>query len=93
MSKIDPTLAIYRGLKAAGIDFAASVHRGCEGEPIVGQVPMGRLTPGLLDVMDIRRFSPSPAQAEETVAQAWKLAEGQRRPVAVLLDLQFWRGA
>jgi len=164
---MDPTLAVFRGLKRAGIDFAASVpcinlqqlltmvgedpaiihvpvtreeegvgvcagawmggrrpvllmqnsglgnsinalasldflykipllmiisHRGCEGEPIVGQVPMGRLTPGLLEAMQISRFSPAPVQAEETVAKAWSLAAAERKPVAVLLDLQFWRG-
>ena len=84
----------------ASLDFLYEIplimiisHRGCEGEPIVGQVPMGRLTPKLLDAMDIPRFSPSPAQAEETVVRAWKLAEEQRRPAAVLLDLQFWRSA
>jgi len=163
---MDPTLAVFRGLKRAGIDFAASVpcvnlqrlltmvgedpgiihvpvtreeegvgvcagawmggrrpallmqnsglgnsinalasldflyeipllmiisHRGCEGEPIIGQVPMGRLTPKLLDAMQIPRFSPVPDQAEETVARAWSLAAAERVPVAVLLDLQFWR--
>lgn len=66
-------------------------HRGCEGEPMVGQMPMGRLTARLLDTMDIAFFSPAPAQAEETVAQAWRAAAKNRRPVAVLLDLQFWR--
>jgi sulfopyruvate decarboxylase subunit alpha len=67
-------------------------HRGCEGEPIVGQIPMGKLTPKLLDAMNIESFSPSPAEAEETIPRAWKLASEQRRPVAVLLDLKFWRG-
>ncbi len=83
----------------ASLDFLYGIplimiisHRGCEGEPIIGQVPMGRLTPKLLDAMEIARFSPSPKQAEETVAQAWELSEAERRPVAVLLDLQFWRG-
>ena len=163
-----PSLAVYRGLKRAGIDFAASVpcinlqqllhqieadheiihvpvtreeegvglcagawmggrkpalimqnsglgnsinalasldflynipllmiisHRGCEGETIAGQVPMGKLTPKLLDAMEVPRFSPKPAGAEQTVAQAWSLAASRKRPVAVLLDLQFWRGA
>jgi sulfopyruvate decarboxylase subunit alpha len=167
MSNIHPTLAIFRGLKHTGIDFAASMpcvnlqellrligedpdiihipvtreeegvgicagawmggrrpallmqisglgnsinalasldflckiplimiisHRGCEGEPIVGQIPMGKLTPKLLDAMDIMSFSPSPAEAEETVPRAWKLASEQRKPMAVLLDLKFWRG-
>jgi sulfopyruvate decarboxylase subunit alpha len=163
-----PSLAVYRGLKRAGIDFAASVpcinlqqllhqiegdheiihipvtreeegvglcagawmggrkpalimqnsglgnsinalasldflydipllmiisHRGCEGETIAGQVPMGKLTPKLLDAIEVPYFSPKPAGAEETVAQAWSLAASRKRPVAVLLDLQFWSGA
>jgi sulfopyruvate decarboxylase subunit alpha len=163
-----PSLAVYRGLKRAGIDFAASVpcinlqqllhrvegdheiihipvtreeegvglcagawmggrkpalimqnsglgnsinalasldflydipllmiisHRGCEGETIAGQVPMGKLTPKLLDAMEVPYFSAKPAGAEETVAQAWSLAASRKRPVAVLLDLQFWSGA
>lgn len=82
----------------ASLDFLYEIplimiisHRGCEGEPIIGQVPMGRLTPKLLDAMEIARFSPSHEQAEETIAQAWRLAEKQRMPVAVLLDLRFWR--
>ncbi len=66
-------------------------HRGGEGEPIIGQVPMGRLTVPLLDAMSISHFRPLPAQAEETVAQAWSHSAAARRPVAVLLDLEFWR--
>lgn len=164
---MNPSLAVYRGLKHAGIDFAATVpcvnlqelltliggdpaiihlpvtreeegvgicagawmggrrpallmqnsglgncinalasldmlygipllmiisHRGGSGEPIVAQVPMGRLTVPLLDAMCIRHFQPQPEQAEETVGEAWSCAEAARRPVAVLLDLQFWRG-
>jgi sulfopyruvate decarboxylase subunit alpha len=82
----------------ASLDFLYGIpllmiisHRGCEGEPIVGQIPMGRLTPTLLDAMDITRFSPSPAEATKIVADAWSHSVGQNKPVAVLLDLQFWR--
>ncbi len=66
-------------------------HRGGVGEPIVAQVPMGRLTVPLLDAMGILHFSPQVAQAEETVAEAWSQAAAARRPVALLLDLEFWR--
>lgn len=68
-------------------------HRGCEGETIRGQIPMGRLTPKLLDAMEIPSFSPQPADAEKDVANAWRLSSEKRRPVAVLLDIKFWRGA
>ena len=66
-------------------------HRGGEGEPIIGQVPMGRLTVPLLDAMSISHFQPLSAQAEEAVAEAWSLAAAGSCPVAVLLDLEFWR--
>ena len=63
----------------ASLDFLYEIpllmiisHRGGEGEPMVGQVPMGRLTAKLLDSMEIPRFSPSPTDAEETVARAWR---------------------
>ena len=67
-------------------------HRGCAGEPIIGQVPMGRLTPKLLEAMEIPSFSPSLAEAEETILKAWRLAESLHKPVAILLDLQYWKG-
>lgn len=66
-------------------------HRGGRGESIIGQVPMGRLTVPLLEAMEIPHLFPSPAEAEEAVAGAWKKAESGRRPVAVLLDIDFWR--
>jgi sulfopyruvate decarboxylase subunit alpha len=66
-------------------------HRGGKGEPIVGQVPMGRLTPRLLDAMEIPRFAPRLVEAEETVARAWQVAQAEGRPTAVLLDIEFWR--
>ena len=66
-------------------------HRGGKGEPIIGQVPMGQLTVPLLDAMNISHFSPGPQDAKETVAHAWERAEEERKPVAVLLDLDFWR--
>lgn len=66
-------------------------HRGTEGEKIAAQVPMGRATVPLLDVLGIEHCCPTPAQGEERIlwaaAQAFKL----RRPVAVLLNLDFWR--
>ena len=81
----------------ASLDFLYGIpllmiisHRGCAGEPIVGQLPMGRLTPKLLEVMNIPSFKPAPEEADEIATKAWSLAEAQRKPVAVLFDLQYW---
>jgi sulfopyruvate decarboxylase subunit alpha len=67
-------------------------HRGGIGEPIIGQVPMGRLTVPLLDAMNIPHISPVPGEGEEAVLSAWNAATSAGCPAAVLLDLKFWRG-
>lgn len=66
-------------------------HRGTEGERIAAQVPMGRTTVPLLDALGIEHCGPTPAQGEEKVHWAADRAFAARRPVAVLLDLDFWR--
>jgi sulfopyruvate decarboxylase subunit alpha len=66
-------------------------QRGGLGETIVGQVPMGTLTPRLIEVMEVPSFTPPPVKAEETVDKAWNLAISRGKPVAVLLGVQFWR--
>ena len=166
MNDIDPSQAVYRGMKRAGVDFVASVpcvnldrliaivasdpdtthvpatreeegvgicagaylggkrpallmqnsglgnsinalaslnglyripilliisHRGGEGETIAGQIPMGRLTPKLLDAMEIPVFAPDPSEAEEIVAKAADQAWAAGTPAAVLLEIRFWR--
>jgi sulfopyruvate decarboxylase subunit alpha len=83
----------------ASLDFLYAIpllmiisHRGGKGEPIIGQMPMGQLTVPLLDAMQIPHLSPSCAEAEDAVIEAWHRAEARRKPVAMLLDLDFWRG-
>jgi sulfopyruvate decarboxylase subunit alpha len=68
-------------------------HRGGAGETIAGQVPMGRLTPKLLDAMEIPRFAPNLAEAEKVVARAGNLAWSRGTPTSVLLDIMFWKSA
>ncbi len=66
-------------------------HRGTSGEKISAQVPMGRLTEPLLSAMGIPFIKPSPEDADGAVVEAWRTAEMKGTPVAVLLDLDFWR--
>lgn len=66
-------------------------HRGVEGEQMIGQVPMGRLTEPLLRAMDIEIFVPTPQSAKNDLRVAWEHALRDRRPVAVLLKPSFWR--
>ncbi len=66
-------------------------HRGTAGEKIAAQVPMGKATAPLLDALGIEHCCPIPAEGEKEVARAAMKAFSTRRPVAVLLDLDFWR--
>jgi len=66
-------------------------HRGGKGETISGQIPMGKLTPRLLDAMEIPRFAPHLSEAEKIVAWAWQAAQEKGRPTAVLLDIEYWK--
>jgi sulfopyruvate decarboxylase subunit alpha len=66
-------------------------HRGTFGEKISAQVPMGMLTEPLLSAMGIPFIKPRPEGAESAVVDAWRAAEVKGTPVAVLLDLDFWR--
>jgi sulfopyruvate decarboxylase subunit alpha len=67
-------------------------HRGVEGEPIVAQVPMGELTPKLLDTMEIPYFMPeSGVDPADLIVKAWNTAAEMKTPVAVLLPIPFWR--
>lgn len=67
-------------------------HRGVEGEPVCAQVPMGELTPGLLETMDIPYFIPSSKDDAETIIiEAMAKALEKNCPVAVLLKISFWR--
>ncbi|WP_406670919.1 sulfopyruvate decarboxylase subunit alpha [Methanolobus sp. ZRKC4] len=67
-------------------------HRGVEGEPIVAQVPMGQLTSKLLDTMEIPYFLPQKGvDPADIIVKAWNAASEQKKPVAVLLPIPFWR--
>lgn len=69
-------------------------HRGVEGEPIVAQVPMGELTPKLLDTMDIPYFRPEDdVDPTKIIIKAWNTASELKKPVAVLLPIPFWRNS
>ena len=68
-------------------------HRGDLGERISAQVPMGQLTPGLLDSLGIPRYSPMPVDVDKIITGAWTLAKTSGLPVAILLGELFWSDA
>lgn len=66
-------------------------HRGTRGEPIIGQVPMGKVTPDILKALKIPYFNPkTPKEAFETIKNAWDLAKTNESGVAILLEISYW---
>ncbi|MCC7553431.1 MAG: sulfopyruvate decarboxylase subunit alpha [Methanobacteriaceae archaeon] len=66
-------------------------HRGTEGEPIVGQVPMGIATPKILDSINIQHFNPcSTEECLDIVSNSWEKSLENELPVAILLEISYW---
>ncbi|MBR4447935.1 sulfopyruvate decarboxylase subunit alpha [Methanobrevibacter sp.] len=66
-------------------------HRGTEGEPICGQVPMGESTPRILEAMDFKFFTPAnPEAAYDDIRLSWELSEEEGKPVSILLEIKYW---
>ena len=66
-------------------------HRGTKGEPIIGQVPMGKATPELLESIAINYEKiNNPKEAEHAVTSSWEKSESLKKPVALLFDINYW---
>lgn len=68
-------------------------HRGTKGEPVIGQVPMGKATPKILESLNIPYYKPkTPENAKETVKKSWIKAEKEKTQVAILFEISYWKG-
>jgi sulfopyruvate decarboxylase subunit alpha len=66
-------------------------HRGAEGEKINAQIPMGRLTPGLLDLLDIEKFIVDSKEKIKEISIAVQYSISSETPVGILLKKPLWR--
>jgi len=66
-------------------------HRGSPGEKIGAQVPMGMAVRPLLETIGVPTFNFSDGSQVEQVAQLVDYARVAQKPVAALLDFDFWR--
>ncbi len=67
-------------------------HRGAEGEKILAQIPMGQLTPDLLDLLNIRKFIINSMETIKDVEIAVNFSKKSRESVGILLKRDLWRG-
>ncbi len=66
-------------------------HRGTEGEKIAAQIPMGRLTPDLLDLLKIKKFIINSNNKLEEIKTAVNHSRKSNKSVGILLKKSLWR--
>lgn len=66
-------------------------HRGAEGEKIEAQIPMGQLTPDLLDLLNIRKFIINSMENIKEVKFAVDVFKKSKESVGILLKRNLWR--
>ncbi|MFX1363372.1 MAG: sulfopyruvate decarboxylase subunit alpha [Promethearchaeota archaeon] len=65
-------------------------HRGSEGEKISAQIPMGQLTPNLLDLLNIKRFIVDSIETIREIKIAINFSIKSKSSVAILLKRSLW---
>jgi len=65
-------------------------HRGSCGEPVGAQVPMGIAAKPLLETVGVLTYNFSDAKDMKKVGNLVNHANVAQRPVAALLDFDFW---
>jgi len=66
-------------------------HRGAEGEKIMAQIPMGQLTPKLLDILNIKNFIIDSLEKVSEIGKAVDFNKKSNNSVGILLKRQLWR--
>ena len=66
-------------------------HRGSEGEKILAQIPMGRLTPNLLDLLGIEKFVIDSEEKIKHIETAVKFSSSTKESTCILLQKTLWR--
>jgi len=65
-------------------------HRGAEGEKIIAQIPMGQLTPDLLDLLKIRKFIIDSKENIKNIKSAVELSKSLDISTGILLKKTLW---
>jgi sulfopyruvate decarboxylase subunit alpha len=65
-------------------------HRGAEGEKIKAQIPMGQLTPNLLDLLDIKKFIIDSPKTIKEIEFAVDFSKRSVESVGILLKRTLW---
>ncbi len=67
-------------------------HRGAEGEKILAQIPMGQLTPDLLDLLNIQKFIVNSKEDIRKIPWAINTSIESKSSVGIVLQKKLWSG-
>lgn len=65
-------------------------HRGAEGEKITAQIPMGKLTPDLLDLLKIEKFIIDSEESMKQIELGVDKSLSSGMPTGILLKKRLW---
>ncbi|MFW9901627.1 MAG: sulfopyruvate decarboxylase subunit alpha [Candidatus Thorarchaeota archaeon] len=65
-------------------------HRGAEGEEIIAQIPMGELTPRLLDLLNIKTFIIDSLEKLKEIKDAVEFSKKYNQSIGILLKRELW---
>ncbi|KKK45644.1 hypothetical protein LCGC14_0566660 [marine sediment metagenome] len=65
-------------------------HRGAEGEKIAAQIPMGQLTPDLLDLLKIEKFIIDSKEKIKNIRNAVQTSISSEKSICILLKRPLW---
>jgi sulfopyruvate decarboxylase subunit alpha len=66
-------------------------HRGAEGEKILAQIPMGKLTPDLLDLLEIEKYIINSMDNINEIPKAVVYSGKTKNSIGILLKRTLWR--
>ncbi|MFX1417783.1 MAG: sulfopyruvate decarboxylase subunit alpha [Promethearchaeota archaeon] len=66
-------------------------HRGAKGEKIIAQIPMGQLTPKLLDLLGIKKFEINSLKDLKEIKRGIHFSKKSNKSVGFLLGKTLWR--
>ncbi len=65
-------------------------HRGTKGEKIIAQIPMGQLTPKLLDLVDINSYFITSAEKINGIKKEIEHSRSSNNSIALILTRSLW---
>ena len=88
-----PQVIAIVGASVVKMDGSPSIRDAViviEGEKITAQIPMGELTPDLLDLLNVQKFIINSIESISNIQKAVEVSKSSGLPVGILLKKTLW---